>query len=197
MARLRTSLSTVALLALAACAAQTPPVEVTRFHLDRAIERGSIVVEAAPGGDPKSLEFGTYAAAVTRELQRIGYTPSEQLSTSLYVASVSISRDTRTGMARRSPVTIGIGGGSGGYGGGVGGGISFGLGKGGSGDVIVTQLSVQLKRRADQGIVWEGRAQAETRESAAAAQPGIAADRLAIALFGDFPGESGRTISVK
>ena len=184
-------------LALGACATATSPVQVTRFHLGQAIERGSAVVEPATGGDANSLEFKTYAAAVQRELQGIGYVPSEGLGSTLFVAVVAISRDSRAALARRSPVSIGIGGGSGGYGGGVGGGISFGLGGGARGDIVVTELSVKLKRRADQSVVWEGRAQIEARENAPAAQPGIAADKLAAALFRDFPGESGRTISVK
>ena len=45
-------------------------------------------------------------------------------------------------------------------------------------------------------VVWEGRAQTEAPGNAPAAQPGLAADKLARALFQDFPGESGRTITV-
>lgn len=179
-------------LSLGACATPTPPVQVARFHLNQPIERGSVVIEPIAGAED-SLEFRTYAAAVSRELQRNSYVPSEGLATTLFVANVGISRDVRSGMAKRSPVSIGLGGGSGG----VGGGLSFGLGGGGSGNVVITQLTVQLKRRSDQTVVWEGRAQSEARENTPAAQPGIAASKLAEALFGDFPGESGRTITVK
>jgi hypothetical protein len=44
--------------------------------------------------------------------------------------------------------------------------------------------------------VWEGRAETQAPANAPAAQPGLAADKLASALFKDFPGESGRTITV-
>ena len=185
------------LLALGACATAPSPIDVTRFHLSQAIERGSAVVEPAASGDPDSLEFRTYADAVQRELQRVGYVPAEGLRTSLFVAVVNVERDSREAAPRRSPVSIGLGGGTGGYGGGVGAGISFGLGKKGGGAIVATRLSVQLKRRADQSVVWEGRAEGEAPESAAGAQPAAAAARLAEALFRDFPGESGRTIRVK
>lgn len=183
-------------LALGACATTGAPVDVTRFHLDQAIERGSVLVEPAPGGDPESLEFKTYADSVQRELQRVGYVPAERLGTSLFVAVVTIEREEREPTVKRSPVSIGLGGSTGSYGGGVGGGISFGLG-GKPGATLITQLSVQLKRRADQSVVWEGRAVSEVSEKSQAAQPAAIAARLAAALFGDFPGESGRTIRVK
>lgn len=186
-----------ALLSLGACATPSGPVEVTRFHLGQPIERGSVVIEPISGADRDSLEFRTYSAAVGRELQRLGFVPSQGVENALFVANVEVTRDTRAALARRSPVSVGIGGGSGGFGGGIGGGISFGLGGGGSGDTVITQLSVQLKRRAGLSTVWEGRAQTQSREKAPAAQPGLAADKLAAALFQGFPGESGRTITVK
>jgi hypothetical protein len=191
----RAAAAALVLLSLGACATRTAPVEVTRFHLGQAIERGGAFIEPAPGGDAGSLEYQTYAAAVSRELARIGFPTADNIATSLFVATVDVARGERAGMTqRRSPVSIGIGGGTGGFGGGIG----FGIGGGrGGGDVIVTQLSVQLKRRSDQSIVWEGRAQTEASENAPAAQPGIAAAKLAEALFQGFPGESGRTITVE
>jgi hypothetical protein len=53
-----------------------------------------------------------------------------------------------------------------------------------------------MKRASDDLVVWEGRAQTEAPNTAPAAQPGLAADKLARALFQDFPGESGRTITI-
>lgn len=178
-------------LALGACMTPTAPTEVTRFHLGQVNERGTVAVEPAPNA-PAGMEFGTYVRAVEQELNRIGYAPVDGVGQSLYVAVVDVRSGTRE-RQRSSPVSIGLGGGTGGWsGGGVGGGVSFGLG-GGSGLVVGTQVSVQLKRRSDQTIVWEGRARGEAteRDSAGLAQ------RLASALFRDFPGESGRTISVR
>jgi Domain of unknown function (DUF4136) len=181
-----------AALALGGCAASIPPVSVTRFHLGTAIAPDTIA--AQPG--IMTLEASTYRAAVEREFNRLGFATTGDSRTARYTFSATTTRDTRAAFARRSPVTIGIGGGTGGYGGGVGLGASFGIGGNKSRENVITQLSVQLRRTSDQTVVWEGRAQTEAPENAPAAQPGIAADKLASALFRDFPGESGRTISV-
>jgi len=178
-------------LALGGCAASIPPVEVTRFHLGSRIAPGTVALD--PGA--MSLEASTYRAAVTRELARLGFSEASG-DTAQYQASVGIETDTRALPPRRSPVTIGIGGGTGGFGGGAGLGASFGLGGNRSRDAVFTRMSVQLRDRATKSVVWEGRAETIAPTSAPGAQPGIAADKLARALFGDFPGVSGRTISV-
>jgi len=59
---------------------------------------------------------------------------------------------------------------------------------------VVTELAVRIQRRSDATVAWEGRAQSESR---AGADRGATIDRLASALFRDFPGESGRTIRVR
>lgn len=180
-----------AALALGGCAASVPPVQVTRFHLSGPIEKGTLTVE--PG--IMSLEASTYRTAVTSQLARLGF-PDAGTETSRYLVSVGVVSETRAAPPRRSPVTIGVGGGTGGYGGGVGLGASFGLGGRKSGDAVFTRLSVQMRDRTTKSVVWEGRAETLAASNAPAAQPGLAADKLASALFRDFPGESGRTISV-
>jgi hypothetical protein len=179
------------LLVLSGCAASIPLVQVTRFHLSTKPMTGNIVIEPAAGTAPESLEFGAYAAAVRREVLRLGYNDS---GTPAYRLILSYSRSERT-VARQSPVTVGIGGGSSGGGIGVGIGTSFGLGRK-TESLVDTRLSVQMKRASDDLVVWEGRAQTEAPDTAPAAQPGLAADKLARALFQDFPGESGRTIRI-
>jgi hypothetical protein len=170
----------LSLLALSGCAASIPPVEVTRFHLGQQPATGPVAIEAAEGQNAANLEFGTYAAAVSRELIRLGY-PLEGKAT--YRIVLGFDRAERQ-VAKRSPVTIGIGLGT-----------SFGIGKSTSA-IIGTRMSVQMKRISDGAVVWEGRAQTEAPANAPAAQPGLAADKLSHALFQDFPGESGRTITV-
>ena len=64
-------------------------------------------------------------------------------------------------------------------------------------DIVTTELHVQLRRRADSTMIWEGRALTEAREGTPAAQPGLAAQKLSAALIEGYPGESGRTITVK
>lgn len=189
------SLPILAAIALGGCAASIPPVSVTRFHAGPQLSAGTVVLQPVAGGDAQSLEFRTYAAAVARELATLGLTES-QASSSAYVATVDIGRDTREELARQSPVTIGIGGGSFGRGGGIGIGTSFGLGKNRAREVIITRMSVQLRKRGETTALWEGRAETEAPSRAPAAQPGLAADKLATALFRGFPGVSGQTVRV-
>lgn len=185
------SLLLVTLLGVAACTTPSTPVEVTRFHLGHMNERGTVAIEPAPGA-PVGMKFGIYANAVANELTRLGFAPVDAVGQSLYVAVVDVRTGARERAGGGSPVSIGIGGSTGGWRSGVGGGISFGLGGNRGGLVVGTHISVQLKRRSDQTIVWEGRARGEAAER----DSGALAQRLAIALFRDFPGESGRTISV-
>jgi diadenosine tetraphosphatase ApaH/serine/threonine PP2A family protein phosphatase len=175
------------------------PVEATRFHYDPVAERGTVRVEPLTGPTAApSLEYQAYAGAVEGELARLGFVPAPAGANPQFIATVSFARSNRPLPPRRSPVQIGIGGGSysGGWhgGGGVGGGVSFPLGGGGARDGIITELSVRLRRGPD--AVWEGRAQSLTDSSAPDAGGDAIARRLAAALFLGFPGESGRTISV-
>ncbi|CCW19706.1 hypothetical protein EBBID32_40760 [Sphingobium indicum BiD32] len=187
-------------LSLSACATAIPPVEVTRFHIGDPARSGTIAVEEMRGNPDISLEFRTYAAAVAQEWQRVGFTPVAAGATSDYVASVAFRRSFRpSGIDRSSdkPVSVGVGGGigSGGFSGmGVGIGINL---SGKPKDIVTTELHVQLRRRADSTMIWEGRALSEAREGTPAAQPGLAAQKLSAALIGGYPGESGRTITVK
>jgi hypothetical protein len=93
-------------------------------------------------------------------------------------------------------VSVGVGGSTGSFGSGLGVGIGINL-SGKPKPVVATRLRVQLRRTADQSAIWEGRAETQAREGTPAAQPGIAAGKLADALFKDFPGQSGVTITVK
>lgn len=183
-----------AALALGGCAASIPPVEVTRFHLNQPIAPGTVAIDTAVPG-VKSPEYVTYANAVSIELQQMGFAPAA-IGESAYIATIAVARDTRAALAQRSPFSIGIGGATGGYRSGLGVGVGFNFG-GRPRDVIVTELRVQMKRRAGGEVIWEGRAETEARENAPAAQPGIAAGKLAAALFKDFPGQSGHTITVR
>ncbi len=173
------------ILALGACATTPPPAQVTRFSAAPDVARGPVA--PAPGSAP-TLEQRNYEAAVGRELARLGFSGGDAPR---YTYSVAVTRDLRERTSRRSPVTIGIGGGTGGWGGGVGVGASFGVGGSRSRDTAVTTLSVQLRERGSDRVVWEGRAQGESDPTSASV------DRLAAALFRDFPGESGRTVFVR
>lgn len=172
-----------------ASSAHAKPVEVTRFAAPGPITRGP----AAPATAAASLEQTNHDAIVARELARAGFTGEGDAR---FTYTVEVTRNVRPRAARRAPVTIGIGGGGGRFGGGFGGGgvglgASFGVGGRGR-DVTVTRLSVVLRDHTTRLSVWEGRAEAESTKPG-----GEPIERLAAALFRDFPGESGRTISVK
>ena len=96
----------------------------------------------------------------------------------------------------RSRFSIGLGAGSFGYHGGVGGGVSVPV-AGKPTQNVSTRLIVQIKRRSDGTTIWEGRAETSARFGTPEAQPAAAVQRLASAMFQGFPGESGRTITVK
>ncbi|QJB69601.1 DUF4136 domain-containing protein [Parasphingorhabdus halotolerans] len=185
--------------ALAACVASMPPVEVTRFHnADREpISRGSIAIGSViDENSNRLLEQKTFEAAVMRELQRVGFTDTgNQAAASEYIARVSIDQARITAAGNRSPVSVGVGGSTGSYGSGVGLGIGINLG-GRPKDKIATELSVRIARRSNSDVIWEGRSSVEAKEGSPAAQPGLAASKLAEALFRDFPGEAGTTIRV-
>lgn len=192
----------LAVAATAGCATDTggggtqPGVAVTRFHLNQPIARGEIAVEASRIEDADSIAFAEQALPVARELTRLGWTVTVRNPNSEHVAVVRIDRGRRAA-SRRSGLSIGIGGGTGGYRSGVGLGVGGTIPIGGSGPIVVTELSVRIQRRSDATAIWEGRAELEARESAPLADPRNATDRLAAALFEGFPGESGRTIRVR
>jgi len=79
----------------------------------------------------------------------------------------------------------------------IGRGIAPGAAEGSSVGVIATLLEVAIRRRSDGSVFWEGRAVGEARTGTADASRMAAVDKLADALFRDFPGESGRTIRVR
>ncbi|MCX7865448.1 MAG: DUF4136 domain-containing protein, partial [Novosphingobium sp.] len=118
------------LLTLSACVAPVGPVEVTRFHVPEIAQpaNATISIEPAAGMDGASLEFRTYAAAVSRELERIGYAPVVPGGgAGSLVAVVALDRNVVRPDRTRSPVSVGLGGSTGSYGSGVGLGIGFDL----------------------------------------------------------------------
>jgi hypothetical protein len=62
--------------------------------------------------------------------------------------------------------------------------------------VETTSLNVRILRTGDRLVIWEGRAVQRGALNSPAAQPGIASSKLAAALFKDFPGTNGETVTV-
>jgi len=177
--------------ALAACASgggkERPVaggVDVARFHLGEPVARAQIAVEPFDKADANRPEYPAYAAAVGRQLSRLGWTVVPTMSQSEQVALVDLEQGSREAVAALSAARIGRG-------------VSATVPAGTSAGVTATLLEVAIRRRSDGTVFWEGRAVGEARTGTPEAARTAAVEGLAEALFRDFPGESGRTIRVK
>lgn len=181
---------------LSACVVPTGPVEVTRFNrAGEGVVYGSGTYSVEVAGDSAAgtgLAASPYLAAVAREMQRVGYV--EKMGASDFAVELRVSTE-RFEPERRSPVSVGVGGSTGSYGSGVGLGVGINLG-GGPKAQVQTTLDVRIVRRSDNLVIFEGKAVQVAKLGSPAAQPGIAAAKLAQALFQGFPGRSGETIRV-
>lgn len=185
-------------IALSGCVAPVGPVEVTRFHAPGAAPLGQGTVSVEPAaGQQDGIEFRTYAGAVMRELQRVGYADAAGgTGPGRQVATLSIERHTYQPGRAGSPVSVGVGGGTGSYGSGVGVGIGLDL-SGPPPEQVETRMHVMIRERASGQTIWEGRARFAVRADSPLAQTPLGAAKMAEALFKGFPGQSGETILVK
>ncbi|MBO9581198.1 MAG: DUF4136 domain-containing protein [Sphingobium sp.] len=189
----------VVALSLSGCMAAIPSVDVTRFFNGPTVPKaGAIAIAPADPRDAGSLEFRTAANAVSAALTRTGFAVVDEKATNAaFQAVVEVRRETvEPSRERRSPVSVGVGGSTGSYGSGVGVGLGIDL-SGKPKPVVTTQLRVQIRKAGDNQAVWEGRAETSAKQGSPAAQPGIAAGKLADALFRQYPGESGKTVTVQ
>lgn len=183
-------------LALSACAGTyTGPVEVTRFVADRpaGLGQGTIALTFPEEVENESARIA-FREAVGSELIKLGYT----LSGSPDGGQEAIIRTSRNAIASddpRSPVSVGVRGGTGTFGSGVGVGIGINLGGGRSGPNIITDLEVRISDASGQSI-WEGRAQIPTSVKSPYSDVEVSARTLAAALFRDFPGGNGETVTI-
>ena len=184
---------------LSACATGPGPVEVTRFVApDRTAQLGRGAVFVATPEDEDSLALSPYKQAVAAELTRLGYRESARTGAT-QIADVRIERYMiEDGARQRGPVSVGAGGSTGSYGSGVGVGVGINLGAlGGSRNRVGTELAVAIRDAASGAVLWEGRADFDVGTKSALAQDSAAARTLAAALFEDFPGNSGETVTVE
>jgi hypothetical protein len=149
-------------------------IDVNRTHLGQQLARAQIAVEPANLADRNNPEFQAYADAVERQLASAGYTIAMNRPASEQIARVTVTQGTRAALTAGWPA---------------------GLGRASrERDAVATLLDVRIQRRSDGSVFWQGRAVTET--AAGTPRPAIV-ERLAAALFRDFPGESGRTIRVR
>lgn len=164
--------------------AQTQGIDVARFHLGEQVARAQIAIEPFDRADSNSPDFPVYAAAVERELTRLGWTVVRTVGQSEQVALIDVTQGSREAIAPLTTARIGRN-------------IAATTPTGSSAGVVATLLEVGIKRRSDGTLFWEGRAVGEARTGSPLAAPEAAVNRLASALFRDFPGESGRTIRIR
>ena len=197
---MRFVLLAVPALLIAGCATApvNRPVEVLRYHTDP-VAKGTIAIEPAMAGASTNADFRAFQDAIAAQLTASGYTVAAAGTQPRYVASVDIRRGSRPAPDNKPSFSIGIGGGSFGRHGGVGGGVGVPISGNRVREVIGTELSVKIAERgaAGAGVIWEGRGMTEADSRLPEAAPEVAARKLADALFRGFPGESGRTITVK
>jgi hypothetical protein len=159
-------------------------LEVARFHLGDPVARAQIAVEPFDKADGNRPEFPAYAAAVGRQLSRLGWTVVPTTAGSEQIALIDLEQGSRESIAALSAARIGRG--------------VYGTAPAGtSADVTASLLEVAIRRRSDGTVFWEGRAVGEARTGSPEAARTAVVERLAEALFRDFPGESGRTIRLK
>lgn len=179
---------------LAGCAT-TPTADVLRFHQAAPIAAGGVFIRPADPTQAGALEFRAQADAVAQQLQAHGFTPTPTPETAVYIATIRLDVAERMGAPRQSGLSIGLGGGFATGGVGLGTGVSVPVGgKSTPRTDATTTLSVMLARNPDGQSVWEGRASLDTE--ARGLQGSALAPVLARTLFADFPGESGKTLSV-
>ena len=197
MPALLAALGSAALLAACTTPAYVSPVEVTRFTAaePQLLGSGTISLRAAPGEAPDSWDYAAYQTAVADELTQLGYTVTG--GSGAQVAEISVEQYVTRAEGGRSPVNVGVGGSTGSYGSGVGVGVGINLGGNRPVDRIDTQLRVVIRPASATDALWEGRARFTATVNSDYADRQAAAAKLADALFGGFPGQSGETIEVR
>lgn len=192
--------ATCMLLSGCATPAYVSPVEVTRFvgETPAYLAQGTIHIEPAPGLNAESLEYGVYAGAVRAELEELGYRVVAQ--NGAQVAQLGIEQYVGEPERRGGGVGVGAGGSTGSYGTGVGVGVGVDLTSlinGRPAERIERQVSVAIRSASGGANLWEGRASMTATANSDYADSLAAAQRMADALFLDFPGQSGETIAVE
>lgn len=189
-----------AALALSACATSpyTGPVEVTRFVAasPAGLGQGTIAI-VFPDGVSNMAARSAFAASIGAELTQLGYRVVPEGTPATQTATVRIARTPISAVVqnRRGPVNVGVGGQTGGFGSGVGMGVGINLGGGRESPDAQTELSVRIDDARNTAL-WEGRAQIATGVKSPYSQTDASARTLAAALFRDFPGGNGDTVTI-
>lgn len=197
-ARAVKALPLAAILAVAACS-NNIYADVTRFHTNAPISRGTIAIIPPDPAMANSLEFRTHAETVAVQMRRLGYSTGLPASQVEFLATVDITQVDAQGNVSRPGVSVG--GGVGvpiGNNAAIGANVAVPVGSSRRNPAQRTStLAVTIQRRVDRAQIWEGRAtkQVAANDDLAAATNAVPA--LADALFREFPGTPGQTVRVR
>lgn len=186
---------------LAACAGSyTGPVEVTRFVATQPAASAALGQGTITFSFPEEMENqrarNAFAAAVADELSQLGYQVIlDGSAEAQQVATIRTTRNPLAAASSRGPVNVGVGGSTGSYGSGVGLGVGINLGGGSRGPNVLTELEVRISG-PEGASIWEGRAQQPTSINSPYSDVDASARALSAALFKDFPGGNGETVTV-
>lgn len=176
-------------------------VIVSRFAAEgeatQALGHGVATVTGAPTGsgvartDQESRELATYEAAVIDQLAQVGYRTDAPPEAATQIAELHISHDVVVPQEeKRSPVSGEMAVGVSNRGSMVGMAVNIDMTKPRAA-LIATRLEARIRDKASGAVLWEGRADINTREGDEKWSDGAIAARLAAALFDRFPGAAG------
>lgn len=193
----RSIFAALAATSLSACTSTyTGPVEVNRFVAENPaqLREGAISVSISDEISNENVREA-FLTAVSNELSRLGYDVVADGHSGAQIAEIRTSRENIETSPRRGPVSVGVGGSTGSYGSGLGLGVGINLGGGERGPTIVTNLSVRISSNSGETL-WEGRAELPTSINSPYSEVQLSAKTLAGALFQDFPGGNGETLTI-
>ena len=199
---LKIALATLLALGISACtSAYTGPVEVTRFVAAEPVGLGQGTIALSFDESLKNQTAkNAFRGAISDELALLGYTVIDNAETAGQIARIETSRSPLASGQQRNPVSVGVGGSTGSFGSGLGVGVGFNLGGGGSQSPrVMSQLSIAISTNdpeTPRENLWEARAQFPTSVDSPYAAVEDNARALAAAVFKDFPGGNGETISL-
>ncbi len=200
----------VALLALSGCAAAPFRADVSRFQQMPAAQGQSFALKSADPADQGGIEFGTYAALVSNQLQKMGYAPAQAGSNADLTVTLgySVDKGKERRVAREDPFYDPYWGyghsafyrghrGRAFYSGYYDPFLFGGYGFGGRYDVdsftvYTSGLNLKIARNADGKSVFEGKAEAKSQSN----RLNYLVPNLVEAMFTGFPGNNGETVRI-
>lgn len=163
-------------------------VDVEAFRANDAaalLGKGPITVAAAPGAEAE-WKLPVYEAAVVDQLAKLGYDTAVSGAEGGQIAQIGITHDVVVPEeAKRKPVSGAMEVGVSNRGNYTAMALNVDLSKPRKA-IVSTRLDVRIRDQASGRVLWEGHAQAQTREDDEGLDNGAVAARLASALFARF-----------